>query len=408
MERTKVTVLAIEDDPGDVQLLRRYLEDILGWEVKLLAFTEPAEGLAQLADHAPDIVLLDYLLGATTGLEVLKRIQRCGCKCPVVILTGCGTEELAAELMRYGAADYLTKNQLSAASLKRVIANAIAKYKLQEALEEHRRRLQEINQDLFRKNEEIQNFYHMVSHELTSPLTSAREYVTTVLNGTAGPLNDKQHRFLEIARESCDQMCVYVDDLLDVTRLQTEKFAVHPSSVSVDKLVHQVVASIFPTAQEKGIHLKHIIEPDLPEVNIDEARINQVLSNLLNNALKFTPKGGQIMVQVADNPGAPEFLIVSVTDNGLGIERDKLPYIFDRLYQATSNDWETHRGMGLGLYICRELVRLHRGDIWVQSEPGKGSTFSFTIPKCTPEETSDAVTVMEREDALQEESPECD
>jgi two-component system sensor histidine kinase/response regulator len=406
MERIRVRVLAIEDDPGDVQLLSRYLEDIPGWEVKLLAFTEPAEGLAQLFDNAPDIVLLDYLLGATTGLEVLKRIQRCGCKCPVVILTGCGTEELAAELMRYGAADYLTKNRLSANSLKRVISNAIAKCKLQEALEEHRRRLQEMNQDLFRKNEEIQNFYHMVSHELSSPLTSAREYVTTVLEGTAGPLNDKQRRFLEIARESCDQMCVYVNDLLDVTRLQTEKFSVHPSRVSIDKLVHQLVASTYPAAQEKGIRLKHIIEPDLPEVNIDEARINQVLSNLLGNALKFTPEGGQIMVQVADNPAAPEFLIVSVTDTGRGIERDKLPYIFDRLYQATNSDWRTHRGMGLGLYICRELVRLHGGDIWVQSEPGKGSTFSFTIPKCSPEEAFHTVTVMGSEDAHRETPPE--
>ncbi len=406
MGRIRVTVLAIEDDPGDVQLLRRYLEDIPEWEVTLLAFTEPAEGLAQLVDHAPDIVLLDYLLGATTGLEVLKRIQRCGCPYPVVILTGCGTEELAAELMRYGAADYLTKNRLSANSLKRVISNAIAKYKLQEALEEHRRRLQEMNQDLLRKNEEIRNFYHMVSHEFSSPLTSAREYVTMVLNETAGPLNDEQRKFLEIARESCDQMCVYVGDLLDVTRLQTEKFAVFPSRVSIDRLVHQVVASVFPAAQEKGVHLKHIIEPGLPEVNIDEARISQVISNLLRNALKFTPEGGQIMVQLADNPAASEFLIVSVTDTGRGIERDKLPYIFDRFYQATSKDWTTHRGMGLGLYICRELVRLHGGEIWVRSEPGKGSTFSFTIPKCTPEETSDTVTVLEREDALQEEPPE--
>ncbi len=384
----KVTVLAIEDDPGDIHLLRRCLEDIPGWEVGFFAFTDPAEALAQLSRHAQDVILLDYVLGATTGLEVLKTIQRYGCKCPVVILTGHGDEELAAELMRFGAADYLPKSRLSASSLKRVISNAVAKYKLQEALEKHRRKVEEMYQDLMRKNREIQNFYHMVSHDLSSPLTSAREYVSMALNETAGSLNDKQRRFLEIASDSCNQMCVYVDDLLDVARLQTGKFVIHPSSVSTDKLVGQVMASIRPVAQEKGVRLKHAVEPDLPQVEIDENRVKQVLSNMLSNALKFTPEGGEIVVQVADNPAAPEFLVVSVTDTGRGIERDKLPHIFDRLYQATTSDSVDHGGMGLGLYICGELVRLHGGEIWVQSEPGKGSTFSFTIPKHVPQQTS--------------------
>lgn len=405
MTSKKVTVLLIEDDPGDIHLVRRCLEDIPAWEVEIFAFTEPAEALAQLSRHAQDIILLDYVLGATTGLEVLKTIQRYGCKCPVVILTGRGDEELAAELMRFGAADYLPKSRLSVNSLRRVISNAIAKYKLQEALEEHRRRLEEINEDLLRKNQEIQNFYHMVSHELSSPLMSAQEYVSTVLNGTAGPLNDKQRKFLEIARQSCSQMCVYVNDLLDVARLHIGKLGINPCPVSIEKLVHGVVASKSPAAQEKGSRLKYIIQPDLPEVSIDQKRIKQVLSNMLSNALKFTPEGGEIIVRVDDNPTAPEFVLVSVSDTGRGIEPDRLPYIFDRFYQVRSGDWMTHRGMGLGLHICQELVRLHGGDIWVQSEPGKGSTFSFTIPKCTPEETSHTVSVMEREDAHQEGPP---
>ena len=333
---------------------------------------------------------------------MLKTIQRYGCKCPVVILTGHGDEELAAELMRYGAADYLPKNRLSANSLRRVISNAIAKYKLQEALEEHRRRLEEINQDLLRKNKEIQNFYHMVSHELSSPLTSARECMSTVLNGMAGPLNDKQRKFLEIARQSCSQMCVYVNDLLDVARLHTGKLAINPCPVSIDKLVHRVVASMSPAAQEKGIRLKHIIQPDLPEVGIDENRIAQVLSNMLSNALKFTPEGGEIMVRVADNPISPEFVLVSVRDTGRGVEPDKLPYIFDRPYQAKSSDWMDRGGMDLGLYICRELIRLHGGDILAHSEPGKGSTFSFTIPKHAPKEASDKV--KEKEGAYEKDS----
>ena len=397
MEYRKITVLAIEDDPGDIHLVRRYLEDIPGWEVTFLAFTQPAEGLAQLSHHAPDIILLDYLLGDTTGFEVLRTIQKSGYRCPVVILTGHGHEELAAELMRFGAADYLPKNRLSANSLRRVISTAIAKHKLQEALEAHRRRLQEINHELLQKNQEIQNFYHMISHELSSPLTSAQEYVSMVLDGMAGSLNDKQRRFLEIARENCNQMCIHVNDLLDVTRLQTNKFAIHVRPFPMAKLVQGIVASMSSVAKDKGISLELVIESDLPDVLIDEKRITQVLNNLLSNALKFTPEGGEITVGVADNPLALEFILVSVRDTGRGIKPDKLPHIFDRLYQVTSSDWMTHQGLGLGLYICRELVRLHGGEISVQSEPGKGSTFSFSLPKHIRQETSN--TTVEREGA---------
>jgi signal transduction histidine kinase len=391
MANKKITVLAIEDDPGDIHLVRRFLEDIPGWEVKFLPFTEPAEGLAQLSRQAEDIILLDYLLGATTGLEVLKAIQHAGCKSPVVILTGHGHEELAAELMRFGAADYLPKNRMSSNSLKRVISNAIAKYKLQEALEEHRRNLQQANRELLCKNEEIQSFYHRLSYKLKSPVTSALGYLSMVLEGSAGPVTDAQRKHLEITQRCCNQMCECINDLVDVTNLQTGELVLTPSPVPLDKFVQQLVASILPVAQKKGIRLKHAIEPGLPEVCIDERRITQVLSNLLDNALKFTSDGGEVTIRVADHPLASKFVVVSVSDTGRGIEPDKLSYIFDRLYQAHSNDWMNHQGLGLGLYICRELVRLHGGDISVQSAPGKGSTFSFTLPKHVPQETSRAV-----------------
>lgn len=218
-----------------------------------------------------------------------------------------------------------------------------------------------------------------------------------VLDGMAGSLNDKQRRFLEIARENCSQMCIHVNDLLDVTRLQTSKFAIHLRPFPMAKLVQGIVASMSSVAKDKGIRLELVIESDLPDVLIDEKRITQVLNNLLSNALKFTPEGGEITVGVADNPLALEFILVSVRDTGRGIEPDKLPHIFDRLYQVKSSDWMTHQGLGLGLYICRELVRLHGGEISVQSDPGKGSTFSFSLPKHISQETSN--TTVEREGA---------
>lgn len=392
MTGKKITVLAIEDDPGDIHLVRRCLEDIPGWEVEFLPFTEPAEGLAQISRGEEDIILLDYLLGATTGLEVLKAIQHTDCTSPVVILTGHGHEELAAELMRFGAADYLPKNRLSSNSLKRVISNAIARAKLQEALEEHRRKLQHACRELSSKNEEIQSFYHRLSYKLKSPVTSALGYLSMVLEESAGPVTDAQRKYLEITQRCCSQMCECINDLVDVTDLQTGRLSLSPCPVSIDDFVRQVVASPSAAAQKKGIRLKHEIESNLPRVYVDEVRISQVLLNLLSNALKFTSEGGEITVRVADNPLASKFLVVSVCDTGRGIEQDKLPHIFDRLCQAQNSDWMNHQGLGLGLYISRELVRLHGGDMCVQSQPGKGSIFCFTLPKHVPQEASPPVT----------------
>jgi signal transduction histidine kinase len=117
---------------------------------------------------------------------------------------------------------------------------------------------------------------------------------------------------------------------------------------------------------------------------MDENRIAQVVTNLLSNALKFTPARGEVVLRVGECPERPGSVLVSVTDTGRGIEQEQLDRVFDRLYQARRSDAALHGGLGLGLSICRELVALHGGDIWVESQPGRGSTFAFTLPACEP------------------------
>jgi len=123
------------------------------------------------------------------------------------------------------------------------------------------------------------------------------------------------------------------------------------------------------------------VQLGLPEVPLDENRIVQVITNLLNNALKFTPEGGKISLKVCESPKRPEYVQVQISDTGRGIPKHQLDRIFDRLYQVKLGDAATEKGIGLGLYICRELVDLHGGQIWVESEMGKGSTFTFELPK---------------------------
>ncbi|HEY6168131.1 MAG TPA: response regulator [Verrucomicrobiae bacterium] len=240
--------------------------------------------------------------------------------------------------------------------------------------------LKRAHDHLMHKHEELQKFYHTVSHELKTPLTSGREFVSLVLEGLGGPVTETQKDYLGIARESCDQMRTCINDMLDVTRLETGKMSIELNPGCVGELVTRVVSMLKPAASRRKIQLSCEVQPDVPHIPMDETRIAQVLTNLLNNALKFTPEGGRISVTVSCPPAQPGEVLISVADTGRGIPRENLNRIFDRLYQVRDADAASCKGLGLGLFICRELVSLHGGAIRVESEPGKGSTFFVTLP----------------------------
>jgi len=272
--------------------------------------------------------------------------------------------------------------------------------------EEDMRRIQaqveRTNADLRRKNDEIQNFYHTLSHELKTPLTSAREFVSIVMDGLAGGLNDKQREYLRIAMESCNQLRVCINDLLDATRLETGKLSVELKPVALGELALRVVTTMNPAATGKRIRLTCNAEHGLPPVEIDESRITQVIMNLVNNALKFTAAGGEIKVNVAASAEKKDFMEVSVSDTGRGIPEGQMDRIFDRLFQVKNGDASTEHGVGLGLFICRELIRLHHGDIRVESRFGSGTTFTFDLPAKAPVEERSNLLLVDDDPAMRE------
>jgi len=241
--------------------------------------------------------------------------------------------------------------------------------------------LERTNSDLRRKNEEVQNFCHILSHELKAPLTAAREFISLVLDGLAGGLNDTQKEYLRIGRESCDQLCVCINDLFDASRLETGKLTLDLKPASLGALVQRVVTTLRPVAQSRRIDLNCEVQAGLGDIHLDDHRVTQVLSNLLHNALKFTEPGGRIVARVSPSAEQADSLEVSVCDTGRGIPLGQQERIFERLYQIKTGEATTDQGLGLGLYLCRELVRLHGGDIWVESEAGLGSVFTFTLPQ---------------------------
>jgi signal transduction histidine kinase len=215
-----------------------------------------------------------------------------------------------------------------------------------------------------------------ISHELRMPLTFVKGYVELLLAGDAGPLTDAQKEHLEIVIEKTNAVTRLVSDIMFLQ--QADKVEIRKQPVAVAKLAQRATRGCAATAEKAGLTLVEKVADDLPSVAGDEGRLLQVFDNLLGNAIKFSPDGGQITVAVEDAGSAVQ---VSIADQGIGIPEDQLDRVFDRFYQVDGSARRRFAGIGLGLAIARRIVEAHGGRIWAESGVGRGSTFYFTIPK---------------------------
>ncbi len=223
-------------------------------------------------------------------------------------------------------------------------------------------------------------FLSHVSHELRSPLTAIKQFTTILLNGLAGELNKEQREYQQIVLKNIRQLQAMIDDLLDVTRAEAGKLGVNPESTSFSDAVTDSLNTLRVNSEAKGVSLVSELPPDLPPVHADPTRLRQILIILLDNAIKFTPKGGAVSVRARLQEGDAEFVVLEVRDTGCGMSAEASERVFDRLYQVEQPSQASRKGLGLGLFICKELVTRQGGKIWVKSDPLGGSTFSFTLP----------------------------
>jgi PAS domain S-box-containing protein len=247
--------------------------------------------------------------------------------------------------------------------------------------EEERKKLEEalelIRQDQMRFKDE---FLSHVSHELRSPLTAIKQFTTILLGGLAGELNKEQREYQQIVLKNIRQLQSMIDDLLEVTRLETGKLTVELERVSVMIAVTDTFNTLKGSARAKGVTLSYDLPPNLPSVHADPTRLRQILIILLDNAIKFTPEGGSVTVKALVQQQDTRLLLLEVSDTGCGINSEITENIFERLYQVSERTEGSRKGLGLGLYICKELVMRHGGTIWAKRRPQNGSTFSFTLP----------------------------
>jgi signal transduction histidine kinase len=223
-------------------------------------------------------------------------------------------------------------------------------------------------------------FVSTVSHELRTPMTSIKGYADLMLMGAAGPMSDPQLRYLQVIKNNADRLSMLVNDLLDISRIETGKTELDLRPLDIPQVVEQVVDGHLRGRIEhesKFMDVSTDIAPSLPLVNADYARVTQILTNLLDNAFHYTPENGAIQVSARSNG---EYVSISITDSGIGISEENQRKIFDRFFRADDEVVQRVAGTGLGLAIVRSLVEMHGGRLTVQSAVGKGSSFTFTLP----------------------------
>ena len=223
-------------------------------------------------------------------------------------------------------------------------------------------------------------FLSHISHELRTPLSAILQFVSILLDGLDGEINPTQKEDLEIILRNSKHLNLMIRDLLDVTRAITGRLAMDPQPISILDVAAGTVNAFKRKAAAKGISLFSEIQEELPSVYADSARIGQVLNNLVDNAIKFTPENETISIRASLYRKDPDFICVEVADTGLGIDPDEKKKIFEYLYQAIKVTVSSRQGLGIGLFISKEIIFRHDGEIWVESVPGKGSTFYFTLP----------------------------
>lgn len=363
MHKELIKLLLVDDDAGDrkmVKLALSQFSDTINFDI------ETAETLSETVENLKnknyDVVILDLGLPDSRGVDTVQKTHEANPDVPIVVLTGLANEETGLKALEKGAEDYLVKGKILEHTLVKAIRYAIERKKVGNKLKE--------------AIEAKSKFISIVSHDLRVPLTSIKESISIVAEGLAGKIKKEQKDCLDIAARNVDRLNRLINDLLDFQKLGAGKMNFEILDNNINELAKEVHQTMLSVAEKAGIDLILNLDSGLPMTKFDKDKINQVLSNLVNNAIKFT-KEGSITIRTSKNEDSIE---VSVADTGCGIKEEDLPKLFHEFEQLETPGIEKPHGTGLGLAITKEIITKHEGEIWAESKVDNGSTFFFTLP----------------------------
>jgi signal transduction histidine kinase len=241
--------------------------------------------------------------------------------------------------------------------------------------------LAQANMALYESNRLKSDFLATMSHELRTPLNSILGFSEVLVSGSG--LSDKQQRWVRNIQSSGERLLNLINDILDLAKIEAGKMQVRLSAFSAYDVCEGLLAMFRPLAEKKNIELRSQLEPGIPLLRQDVVKLQQILSNLLSNAIKFTPEGGRVQLRAEADP---LYVVLTVTDTGVGIAPEEQELVFEKFRQSGNPMTREHAGTGLGLSIVRELSKLLGGEVTLQSELGRGSTFTVRLPLQLSEE----------------------
>ena len=371
-------ILIVDDDPA---LLRALPEALRLRLVDSVVDTcdSAAEALPLIAATDYDAIVSDIKMPGMDGLGLLADIRSLRPDTPTLLITGHWQHDLIVQALRGGAYDFIPKpidRDYFVASLTRAIETRDLRRQLDEQRSTLERTVEERTRELRKASEVKDQFLAMLSHELRSPLGAIRMWASLLRTGKLDP--ERRARALEAIERSAVTQAKLIEDLLDVSRIVSGKLVLDVGPVNLTDVAEAALDAVRGAAEAKGVRLEQVLELTGNQVEGDPARLQQVVWNLLSNAVKFSAAGGRIVLRVSR---AGSEAVVSVRDEGEGIEAEFLPHVFERFRQADSTRTRTHGGLGLGLAIVRDLVALHGGAVAAESNGrGQGATFTVRLP----------------------------
>ncbi len=358
-----IKVLLVEDNPDDAELIRLSLRRIRDINVKLQWSPSLSSALDKLSSEKFDIVLTDLGLPESRGIESFLKLHAQYSTVPVIVLTGLSDERLAVQAVRSGAQDYLVKGEVDSASLLKAIRYSVERQRLLTELEN---KLNEIK----RLEKERKSILSMFAHDIKNAIIPSLWIFRKILSGKTRNLEEN----VAAANDSLVTAEHLLEDFMVFSRFENKEYRPAKSDCDVEALVIKQIEDARLRADRKNVRVECSLAEHTSPVAADKRMVQRVIANLLQNAVNYTNSGGTVTLTVE---GSGKQVLFEVQDTGIGIPDNHIPFIFDAFYRVKYDQG----GTGLGLAIARTIVEAHGGEIWVESTAGKGSRFSFTLPK---------------------------
>ncbi len=393
-------ILIVEDTDAMREVIQDFLE-LQGYDC--FSASTANEGIALLEKNDFDLILTDLRLPGKDGFAVIEKANELLPDVPKIIMTGYSDLDDAIRAVKLGAYDFLRKPLPKFNEFGLVIQRALQHGKLLRERDEHLQQIEQMNFQLSQVNESLEeeverrttdlrdanqklrtldemknNLLANISHELRTPLVSVRGYTELFYHGHMGEMPEGANKYLETCLRNIDKLLTLIDSLVRYAELVRNRDPLELSIVCLNDMLQQTARKYEKAAEEKECTIKCEIMDKTVKVNGDYSRLELVLDNLVDNALKFNPEGTEIILRL--EPSGKRLIKVSVIDNGVGVSETEQPKIFERFYQSDAGPTRKHGGTGIGLAIVRDNMRLMGSEVRISSAIGEGTCFYWTMP----------------------------